>query len=101
MASKYRAVPVTVDGIRFASKAEARRYQELKALERAGKIANLVLQPSYPLHGGVAYRADFAYDQDGRRVVEDVKGYETQVFRIKAKLFRADYPDLDFRIVRA
>ena len=43
--SKYRNVKTEVDGILFASKKEARRYSELKLLERAGEIAHLELQP--------------------------------------------------------
>src|SRR3954466_12209619 len=71
--SKYGAIRTEVDGIVFDSKREAARYQELKALERAGEISGLCLQPSYCLeapkdHGGPSrssvvgvYRADFAY----------------------------------------
>ncbi len=44
--TKYRAQPTIVDGIRFHSKGEARRYQELRLLERAGEITNLELQPA-------------------------------------------------------
>jgi hypothetical protein len=40
IANKYRAQPVVIDGIRFASKKEGARYLELKLLERAGKIKN-------------------------------------------------------------
>ena len=98
-APKYKAKPVTIDGIRFASQAEARRYGALKLLERAGQITGLELQPVFVLAPGVLvpgearkrpalrYVADFAYtDADGRRVVLDVKGVQTPVFRIKMHL---------------
>ena len=98
--SKYHAIPDEVDGIRFASRAEARRYKELKLLERAGKISGLKLQPVFQLHAGIKYIADFEYYENGRLVVEDVKGMETKEFRLKKRLLLADYPDLDFRIVR-
>lgn len=93
---KYSAIATVVDGIRFASKAEARRYQELKILERGGVITNLELQPKFPLVvEGVkvaTYIADFAYtDKHGSKVVEDVKGMETDVFKIKRKLFEVLY----------
>lgn len=105
--SKYRAVPTVVDGIRFASKAEARRYGELKLLEREGSIAKLETQPVYLLtiagvHLG-KYIADFRYIDNGRRgpqgqvgctVVEDVKSKPTRtaVYRLKMKLMAALYP---------
>lgn len=93
--SKFGAVKTTVDGIEFDSKAEARRYGELKLLERAGKIKNLERQPRYDLEvNGVKigfYKADFRYwDQaTSQHVVEDVKGMRTPVFAIKAKLMKA------------
>jgi hypothetical protein len=70
--SKYAAIPTIVDGIRFASKKEARRYTELKLLERAGEITCLELQPKFPcvVNGKkvCTYIADFAYlDDSGER----------------------------------
>lgn len=94
---KYRNVPTIVDGIRFASKAEARRYQELKLLERAGEVSDLVLQKRFQLTAfdGVkiaVYVSDFDYlDADGNRVTEDVKGILTPAFKLKAKLFEAQF----------
>lgn len=94
--SKYGAVAACVDNLWFASRAEARRYSELKLLERAGEISRLLLQPRYPLVvDGVKigeYRADFSYlDKTGAVVVVDVKGVETPVFKIKRRLFEALY----------
>lgn len=96
--SKYRNKPTIIDGIRFASKAEAKRYQELMLLERAGEITGLALQHRYKLlaqDGSVActYVADFDYIdmRTDTRVTEDTKGIETPVFKIKAKLFEAQY----------
>lgn len=95
--SKYNARAVTIDGHRFASQAEAIRYGELSLLERAGKIAELVLQPKYPLkvneiHVG-EYVADFSYidAETEAEVVEDVKGFKTPVYRLKRKLVQALY----------
>jgi hypothetical protein len=106
MASKYRAQPEIVDGIRFASKKEARRYGELKLLLRAGEIHGLELQPRFPLivNGKkvCVYVADFAYlDNDGNRVVEDVKSKATvtPLYRVKLKLLMALQPELDHREV--
>lgn len=99
---KYNAVPTTVDGIRFASKSEATRYAELKLLERAGKIRNLALQPKFPLVvNGIEvaqYWADFKYFEGNETVVEDRKGFETDVFKLKRKLFEAIYPGITFKV---
>jgi hypothetical protein len=94
---KYRNIPTEVDGIRFASKAEARRYADLKLLERAGEICFLKLQPRYPLTvEGLhvcTYVGDFEYVEakTGRVITEDKKGVKTKDFIIKAKLFHAIY----------
>src|SRR5437016_3239959 len=92
--SKYRARAVIVDGRRFHSGAEALRYGQLCLLERAGAITELECQPRFPLLvNGVlvtTYVADFRYrDQEGLVRVEDVKGFPTPVYRLKAKLARA------------
>lgn len=97
---KYSNKKVTVDGIEFDSKKEARRYCELQMLLQAGQIEQLELQKefelipaqyeTFPRYGkkgqrlkdgqrciekACTYAADFAYIQDGQQVVEDVKGY--------------------------
>lgn len=100
-ANKFGAIKTTVDDIKFDSKAEARRYSQLKLLERASKIHDLRLQPSFKLHAGIKYIADFKYTENGKLVVEDVKGMETAVFRLKQKLFSFDYPYIDFRVIPA
>ena len=106
--SKYRSKKVIVDGKEFDSKREAKRYKELVLLERAGEIQHLSRQVKFVLiptqreqgtigkRGGVkqgkliekecAYYADFFYMENGVPVVEDAKGYRTEVFKIKKKL---------------
>src|SRR5258708_28360764 len=90
--NKYRAVRTTVDGITFHSKLEAARYSELKLLERAGKVHDLVLQPVYPivLNGIRICKTigDFSYFEvkTGKFVTEDVKGMDTPTSRIKRRL---------------
>lgn len=84
----------TVDGILFASQKEAKRYSELKLLIRAGQIIDLLLQKNYLLvANGVlicTYRADFVYvTKDGRTIVEDAKGFKTDVYKIKKRLMKA------------
>jgi len=92
---KYGAEAVEVDGHKFPSKREARRYEELRLLEQGGVIANLELQPHFPIVvNGVricTYVGDFRYDdtETGEKIVEDSKGVRTPVFRLKARLMQA------------
>ena len=94
---KYNNKKVEIDGIVFDSQREAKRYHELKILEKAGIIKNLQMQVKYILipeyrepdivgsRGGIkkgkiierecSYIADFVYQENGKIVVEDVKGY--------------------------
>jgi hypothetical protein len=93
--SKYNARKTEVDSHTFDSLAESRRYSELKLLEKAGEISGLELQPRYPIVvNGVKvceYRADFRYFDRGQQVVEDVKGFRTDVYQLKKKLVKACY----------
>lgn len=90
--SKYHAQPAMVDGIRLASRKEATRYRELRLLEQAGAIQDLRLQVPFVLlpksqYGrAVKYIADFVYTENGRQVVEDAKGYRTDVYKLKRRL---------------
>jgi hypothetical protein len=104
--NKYRNQPVVVDGIRFASTGEARRYAELRLMERAGKIHVLARQVVFRLPKidpkGIKYIADFVYFEDsGPHVIEDYKGVMTEAFRVKWAWMQQEYPDYDYRIVRA
>lgn len=89
MASKYGNKITYVDGIRFDSRKEANRYCELKLMEKAGIIHNLKRQVKFPLASktaagnGVSYIADFVYTENGKTIVEDVKGYKTDVYKQK------------------
>ena len=99
--SKYRNVRVEVDGHAFDSKAEARRYGELKLMADADEIMGFGRQPSFVLPGGIRYRPDFIVcGNDGAVWVEDVKGMETQAFKLKKKLWDECYKWLELRIVR-
>jgi len=91
--SKYANKKTEIDGVLFDSRKEAGRYQELRLLERAGEIMDIERQVTYELipkqqgERACHYIADFRYkDKDGQVVVEDVKGYKTEVYKIKRKL---------------
>ena len=116
MASKYKNYKTKVSNGHIAdSRKEARRYEELLLLQRAGKISDLRTQVPYELipaqyetyerygktgkrltdgkklvERAVNYVADFVYLEDGKLVVEDVKGYRDgaayNIFKIKRKL---------------
>jgi hypothetical protein len=104
---KYNAKKVKINGVSFDSKKEAKRYFELKILERAGVISNLILQPKFLLQDGferdgkkyraIFYIADFEYIQDGKRIVEDVKGVKTDIYKLKKKMFLKKYPQVVFK----
>ena len=110
--NKYRNKKTEVDGIKFASMAEAKRYRELRLLERAGEIRTLIMQPSFVIQdaftsnqglriSAIRYVADFEYfdNKTGETIVEDVKGVKTDVFLIKMKMFLKRYQQYKFVIV--
>ena len=109
--SKYGSQKTFFNGIWFDSAREADRYAELLLLQRAGKISDLRCQVKYVLipvqceyyerygkngkrlkdgkrciEKECAYIADFVYKEDGKDVVEDVKGVRTKEYLIKRKL---------------
>lgn len=106
---KYNNQPTLVDGIKFDSKREARRYSELKLLLRAGEITDLELQPVFrlvidgrdvkirsdkrPNGTRCKYTADFRFidTRTGHTVVEDVKGIDTQVSRLRRAVVETIY----------
>lgn len=115
---KYGNRKVTVDGITFDSQKEADRYEELKLLEKAGKISDLQLQrkfvlipeqrqfsmeiytrglkkgcfkPGKVLERETSYIADFVYTENGEFVVEDTKGFRTTEYIIKRKLMLKEH----------
>lgn len=99
---KFKNVPITVDGHRFDSRAEARRYGELTFLLKGGKIKDLVLQPVFSLKCNdipiCKYIADFKYHDilSGNLIVEDVKSpaTKTPIYRLKKKLAAAQTPPI-------
>lgn len=107
--SKYNNKKTQVDMYVFDSILEAKRYKQLAILEKANKISNLKLQPKFLLQenfkkNGKAFRkieyiADFCYEENGQIIVEDVKGKETEVFKLKRKMFEYKYPDLSLKII--
>lgn len=95
--NKYNNKKVVIDNIKFDSLMESRRYLYLKRLLQAGEITKLEMQKPFSLKGysGVVvckYKADFTYyDKYSNFVVEDVKGVETAIFKLKSKLFESQF----------
>ena len=118
--SKYKNRKKLVDGIEFDSAKEARRWSELKLLEKAGEISDLRRQVKFvliesqyeessevyqrgknkgkPKRGKIlehecSYVADFVYidEKTGKTVVEDTKGFRTKDYIIKRKLLLERY----------
>jgi hypothetical protein len=105
--SKYGSRKKEVDGHLFDSTGEAEAYRYLKRDESAGIISKLELQPVYVLqhsfasgaakHRAITYRADFRFiDCNGQTHVIDYKGFRTEVYKLKLKMFRALYHDIIF-----
>ena len=100
--AKYGNKKTVIDGIKFDSIAESRRYIQLKHLEEIGEISHLRLQPRFDYFAEntltkagkpsllFLYKADFDYcTDDGKYIVEDVKSKFTDklpVFNLKKKL---------------
>ena len=99
------ATPVVVDGIRFHSKKEGARWRELKARVVAGQVRDLYRQVRFDLHafnpaapekGFIkigSYVADFVYFdvERGQKVVEDTKGWRTEMYLWKKKHAEAEW----------
>lgn len=109
--NKYKAIKTTINGIEFDSRKEARRYQDLMLLQRAGAIKKLERQVKFVLiptqheitvrygkkgqrlkdkqkllEKECSYVADFVYEENGKKIVEDTKGVKTKDYIIKRKL---------------
>lgn len=108
MKTKYHSKKNVISGEMFDSKKEWRRYQELKRMEKYGEITGLQRQVKFVLipaqrepdtigpRGGVTkgkllerevcYVADFVYEVNGKRIVEDTKGFRTKDYILKRKM---------------
>ncbi len=95
--NKYFAKKATQDGYRFDSLAEHKRYGELCLLKKAGAISTPEVHPAYRIDWNgeedkhiCTVILDFRYhDKKGRLHVEDVKGQDNALSRLKRKLVEA------------
>lgn len=109
--SKYKNKKTVVDGITFDSKAESEYYLVLKQMLAAGEIKDMQLQPVYVLQEkcvrngkklqAITYKADFeVLHLNGTLEVIDIKGEETEAFKIKAKMFQYKYPNMKLTLLK-
>lgn len=107
--SKYNAIPAEYNGIRYPSKHEAQTAQDLDLQVKAGEIDFYLRQVNFPLPG-CTYRADFVTFKAIRGIecpgwpnfiikVVEAKGYPTQSWKMKQKLFKETYPNLELKVV--
>ena len=90
---KFSAISVELDGIKFSSKKEAKRYQELKLLQRSGELLFFLRQVPFHLPANIKYICDFMlFWKNGEITIEDVKGFKTPMYTLKKKQVEAIYP---------
>jgi hypothetical protein len=100
--TKYKNKATTYKQMVFDSKLECLRYQELELLQQSGRILELQRQVSFDLivNGQKLCKIipDFTYFEDRRFVVEDSKGYWTDLSKFKWRLFRILFPSTIIKI---
>lgn len=110
---KFGNKQTVVNGIKFSSRLESDRYEQLMWLLKAGEISDLWLQVELQVNHGridpetgekirsTNYVADFMYTDKAQHkiIIEDTKGMETPEFRLKWNLAKSQYPEYEFRKV--
>lgn len=105
---KYKNKKILCDGHTFDSIKEKNWYLKYKEMERLGIIEGLELQPKFILqesfryqgkhNRAITYSADFRFFnvQEKKTYIVDVKGYKTEVYKIKKKLLLHKFPNINF-----
>ena len=112
---KYKNILQTVDGITFHSKLEARYYQMLKMEKKTGLIRDFERQVAFDLYAWTKYAlnenlakakvcvhiVDFLVTMpDGSYEVRETKGFATDVWDLKRKMFEKNYPEIPYKVIR-
>jgi len=101
---KFRAKKIIVNGFKFPSYNEGKIYSKLALLESRKVITDLELQPKFPakINGELAfnYYADFRFKYFDEPITLDVKGKSTAVFKLKHKILKILYPDLNLTLTQ-
>jgi len=102
--NKFHAIKVEYKGHKFDSKMEYRRFVELELLEKSKQIKDLKVHPRFPIIFHMKkvcdVMGDFEYMENGQWVVEDVKGIDNAVSRLKRKLVCLQYPSVNWRLIK-
>ncbi len=101
--NKYRNKKVEIDGVKFDSIKESRRYLVLKEALNKHEIGPITVHQTFVLQAAfekdgkkyrpITYEADFTYQQNGITVIEDTKGFRTKDYMIKKKMLIKNLPD--------
>ena len=93
--NKYNAKKVNINGYKFDSTKEGKRYVSLMEMMSIGAIDLVIRQPILDIDNGVTYRPDFLIMKKVNNLweifFEDVKGIETKDFKVKKKLIEGKY----------
>ena len=97
---KFHAKPSKADGIHFDSKKEKEFYHKLKILQKAGEVVGFLRQVPIRFSSGTKYVMDFlVFYSNGTCKGYEIKGYETDSWKIKSKLIADEFPWLDLEVV--
>lgn len=97
---KFNAKPTISDGIRFDSRREAAYYDQLKIMQKVGEVVFFLRQVPIHLPGNVRFVIDFLeFRSDGTVHFIDVKGFETEQFKIKKRIAESEYP-IEIEVVK-
>ena len=90
---KFRAKPTECDDIKFSSQKEAKRYKLLKLLQEKGEVLFFLRQVPFHLTADIKYVCDFVvFWANGEITIEDVKGFKTDIYKLKKKQVESLYP---------
>lgn len=102
--NKYGNKRVTWNGRKFDSKAECNWAKKFEAMKKTGHIKEIEYQPRFeliPKPNKITYVADFRIIwANGEEEIIDIKGMETQVFKLKKKMFKHRYPHLKLTLLK-
>lgn len=104
--NKYNASRASHNGYVYASQMERDYAVNLDLRVHVGELKSWRRQVSVPLvvEGKMVcrYIVDFVEEYpDGSEVWVEVKGFPTDIWKLKAALFRVLYPERQYRVVRS
>jgi hypothetical protein len=102
---KYRNKKVTMGGVIFDSKKEAKIIYDLQQRQDRGEIKNLKLKPKFVIipktktERKAVYTPEAEYQENGKKIVIEVKSQITAKeasYILRKKLFKLNNPDYEF-----